>query len=58
VVHFDRLEGMYAAREPEVIKTDDTPVDEKKVAALIKILERQARLTGIDGPAEVEQAEG
>ena len=55
VMHLGRLEGMYAALERDVIKNDDTPVDEKKLVVLIKILEREARLTGIDGPAPVEQ---
>ena len=57
VIHLGRLEGMYAALERDVIKNDDTPVDEKKLVVLIKILEREARLTGIDGPVAVERDE-
>jgi hypothetical protein len=57
LLHFERLEAMYASIEPEVVKDDGTPVDEKKVLAAIKILEREARMTGIDGPTVVEQDE-
>ena len=57
-IHFGRLEGMWVSVESEVIKDDGTPVDERKVAAALKILEREARLTGIDGPAAVETGRG
>ena len=56
-IHFGRLEGMWASVEAEVIKDDGSPVDERKLTAALKILEREARLTGIDGPAAVEQDE-
>jgi len=57
LLHFERLEGMYASLEPEVVKDDGTPVDAKMVAAAIKILEREARMTGIDGPAAKQDDE-
>lgn len=57
VIHFGRLEAMWASVEAEVIKEDGSPVDERKVAAALRILEREARLTGIDRPAAVGQDE-
>ena len=57
VIHFGRLEAMWASVEAEVIKEDGSPVDERKVAAALKILEREARLSGIDGPGVAEQDE-
>jgi hypothetical protein len=54
LLHFERLEAMYASIEPEVIKDNGTPVDEKKVLVVIKILEREAPMTGIDEPTVVQ----
>jgi hypothetical protein len=52
LVHFTRCEEMWRVIEPYVTGEDGLSLDGGKVMAAIRILERQARLMGIDGPTQ------